>query len=432
MDSTSWLKSPLTEQTQRLRPPQQIVLRPYHGAKKRLRLFRTDYLIGSGADCDIRLDDPFVSPHHARLQLFEQSGYVIEDIGSRNGVFLNGVRVQSAPLPAQGTLRLGRSSCSWSEEKEPDLETGDWVVADPGMREILARLKRWSASSLPVLLLGETGTGKELLARLVHEWSARAKGPYVVVNGAHTAGTLADSELFGHKKGAFTGAESSRLGALRSANGGTLFLDEVADVPLAAQVKLLRALEAGEVKALGSDTIETSDFRLVAATSQSIEDRLANASLRLDLYYRLAGFVVKIPPLRERPLDIRALAKHYAEERGMEIDAEAEAKLLSYSWPGNVRELRAILERALLLARAEKCARILESHIDVGTPMKLPTIDRPPMRKLRELERSHIQHSLERNGWSRTVSAQELGISRSTLLSKMKRFGIRDGASLDH
>lgn len=431
MNETQWLKSPVSEHAERLQPERELVVRPYYGAKRRLRLLRTHYLIGSASSCDLRFDDPFVSPVHAEItQRPGKEGFWVEDLGSRNGVFLNGVRVLKAPLPAQGTLRIGRSAISWAENgAEADVE--GLVVADPFMRETLKRLRQVARSPLPVLLLGETGTGKEILARLLHNWSNRAAGPYVALNGALTGGALAESELFGHKKGAYTGSESSRLGALKSANGGTFFLDEVADVPLSAQVKLLRALESGEVKPLGSDQSERSEFRLVSATSQDIMAKTSDGSFRLDLYYRIAGFVVHVPPLRERSMDILAIARKLVADRGLELDAESEGPLLSYSWPGNVRELKSVVERALVAAGADNSPRVMQHHLGAFTSHSVtasPGETRP--KTLEEAEREVIRSSLERNGWQRSAAAKELGIARSTLFEKMRRLKLRDAPSL--
>lgn len=432
-NETPFLKSPLTERTERLQPMSDLTLRPYYGAKRKLRLFRTEYSIGKSPECDISIDDPFLSALHARITLAAQgNGYQVEDAGSKNGVFLNGVRVKSAPLPEQGILRLGRSTLSWAPpvaEGVADESDPGWIVADPFMRETVDRLRKVANSSLPVLLLGETGTGKEIFARLLHQWSARNRAPYVTVNGALTGGTLSESELFGHKKGAFTGAESPRLGALRAAHGGTLFLDEVADIPGSAQVKLLRALESGDVKALGSDQAERADFRLVSATSQDLEGRIAEGKFRLDLYYRIAGFVVHIPPLRDRPQDILAISQKFLRDRGMELDREAEGKLLSYRWPGNVRELRSCLERAVVFARSENAVRLLPEHFG-GMNAVVPAPAKGKPRTLEEMELEWIRNSLERNGWSRSVACKELGIARSTLFEKMKKHKIRDGLSL--
>lgn len=420
-----WLKSPVSENSEKekLKPMRELLLEPYHGARRKLKLFRTHYLIGSAEGCDIRVNDPFVCPEHGEIRL-EGGGYAYTDLGSKNGSFLSGVRVRSAPLPAWGSLRVGRSSLTWKREPKFSDEEG-WIVADPAMREILDRVKKVARSGLPVLLLGETGTGKEILARIIHRGGSRANRPYITVNGALTGGSLAESELFGHKKGAFTGAEAPRRGALRMAHGGTLFLDEVADIPAAAQVKLLRALESGEVRPLGSDELERTDFRLVSATSQNMDKRIAEGGFRLDLYYRLAGFVVHIPPLRERPLDIVAIARSVLGEAGLELAAEGEAKLLSYSWPGNVRELRSCLNRAALAAKDEGSLAVSSGHI-WGLERQGPALPGGRAFTLAEVERDCIRASLERNGWVRGVAARELGIARSTLFEKMKRYSLRD------
>jgi transcriptional regulator with GAF, ATPase, and Fis domain len=425
---TRWLKSPITEisEKENLKPMRELRLEPYHGSKRTLKLFRTHYLIGSGRGCDIQLNDPFICPEHGELRL-ERNGYAYTDLGSKNGSFLNGVKVKSAPLPAWGSIRIGRSSLVWKKEQDFSVEEG-WIVADPAMQEILDRVKRTARSNLPVLLLGETGTGKEILARIIHRASQRASHPYVTVNGALTGGSLAESELFGHKKGAFTGAESPRRGALRMAHGGSLFLDEVADIPAAAQVKLLRALESGEVRPLGSDEFERADFRLVSATSQNLDKRVADGEFRLDLYYRLAGFVVHIPPLRDRPLDISAIAKALLEEAGLELGPEGEAKLLSYSWPGNVRELRSCLNRAALTAKEEGAVAVSASHI-WGLERQAHSNVSGRSFTLAEVERDCIRASLERNGWVKGVAARELGIARSTLFEKMKKYSLRDSAN---
>jgi len=339
------------------------------------------------------------------------------------------VQVTEAPLPVRGSLRIGRSVLAWAPE-EAQLTDDAYIAADPAMKELVKSLRKIANTSLPVLFLGETGTGKDVLARLVHEWSTRSRGPYVAVNGALTGGSLAESELFGHRKGAFTGAEKSRLGALRSANGGSLFLDEVADIPSPAQVKLLRSLELGEVRPLGSDEAERADFRLISATSQSIEERVESGAFRIDLYFRIAGHVVHVPPLRERPLDVLAMARRWLSDSLLAIDAEAEARLLSYRWPGNVRELKSTLERARVHAQAEGCSTVLTRHLasighstagmNVNAQFKGRTLD--------EIEKEAVLSALERNGWSRSAAAAELGVARSTLFHKMKRFDLKDSA----
>ena len=430
INTTQWLRSPITEKQFRMGMHQELLLTPYFGAKKKIILRYTRYQIGSGAEADLRLYDPYVSKSHAQLRLGSDGGFLIEDLDSKNGIFLNGTKIQRAKLPSSGSLRLGRSTISWGEKTELGVlgDLGSFWVADEGMKQALLKLKLIAQSNIPILLLGETGTGKELLAKLIHRWGSRSSGSLVPINGALAGGGLVDSELFGHKKGAYTGSESSRVGALLAAHNGTLFLDEVADLPLDTQVKLLRALEGGEVKALGSDKIQHADFRLVTATSQSIEALVESKQFRLDLFYRISGFTLRIPPLRERPADIRWIAKKILEKKGLQLSAEAEAKLLSHVWPGNVRELHAVLNRSILLAAAEKEHFLLPAHIDFTNENQCGLQHQVAEKKcsLEEIEKFFIQKSLERNSWSRSIVAQELGIARSTLFEKMRKYGLRD------
>jgi DNA-binding NtrC family response regulator len=424
-ENVQWLKSPVTERAKRLHPMRDLLLSPYYGRRRKVRLIRSEIVIGNSPSCDLVLQDPFVSARHAQFCLEPGGfGYSVKDLSSQNGVFLNGVRVTSAPLPSSGTLRIGRSSLSWSEEAETEVSSAHgWIVADPRMLSVIDSLKQAAACRVPVLLLGETGTGKDVLARILHQLGPGGSAPYVPVNCALAGGPLAESELFGHCKGAFTGAEKPRLGALRSAHGGTLFLDEIADMPAAAQVKLLRAIEIGEVKALGSDQAERSEFRLVSATSRELDACVANGSFRADLYFRIAGFVIRVPPLRERPRDILAIARKLSTDRGLDLDQEAEERLIAYRWPGNVRELRACMERALAFAKAAGIPRILPEHIlGLNGGISGPTQEQATgPRTLFQVERDCLEASLERNGWSRTITAKELGISRSCLWEKLKR-----------
>lgn len=426
--TAQWLGSPITEKGKRLQPETELVLNPYQGRRRRLRLKRTSIVIGNAPGCDVVVDDPFVCARHVELRLEPGGfGYSVVDLSSRNGTFLNGVRVSRAPLPSAGILRVGRSTLSWMEAEEDSaaLEHG-WIVADPSMHAVMESVKRAAACRVPVLLLGETGTGKDVLARILHQLGAGGSSPYVPVNCALVGGPLAESELFGHCKGAFTGADKARLGALRSAHGGTLFLDEVADMPPGAQVKLLRAIESGEVKALGADRPERSEFRLVSATSRDLDAGVADGTFRADLYFRIAGFVVRVPPLRQRPRDTSAIARKLALDRGLDLDAQTEERLLAYQWPGNVRELRACVERAAAFAIAAGIPRILPEHLlglqGAHSPLSPGRLS--SRRTLREAERDCIEAALERNGWSRTVTAKELGISRSSLWERLKKHGL--------
>lgn len=426
---TQWLRSPVTEKQFRLGMQQEILLNSYFGAKRKIILRYTKYKIGSAPEADLQLYDPFVSKDHANLILGSDGGFYIEDAGSKNGIYLNGTKVQRAKLPANGTLRLGRSTISWREKDDQNFsEVAErFWIADPAMKDALLKLKAIAQSNIPILLLGETGTGKELIAQLIHQWSARSSGSFVPMNGALASGGLMESELFGHKKGAYTGSDSNRTGALLAAHNGTLFLDEVADIPLETQVKLLRSLEGGEVKALGSDRIQKSNFRLITATSQHLEDMVEKKAFRLDLYYRISGFIWRIPPLRERPQDIKLIAKKIGEKNSCLLSAEAEAKLLSHRWPGNVRELCAVMNRASVLAKKEEQTILGPNHIEfMETKVRFKQLDGEKFFSLEEIEKFYIQKCLERNTWSRTVAAKELGIARSTLFEKMRKYGLRD------
>jgi two-component system nitrogen regulation response regulator GlnG len=240
------------------------------------------------------------------------------------------------------------------------------VANSPVMQEVFRRIAYAAASDANVLITGESGTGKELVARAIHRYSARASGPFVAVNVAALSPSLAESELFGHVRGAFTGADQTRVGLLAQADGGTLFLDEVADIPLPAQVKLLRAIEEGEVVPVGSNDRTKTDFRVVSATHQELLNRVQDGSFRHDLYFRLCAFQIDIPPLRNRAEDIRDLADHFLrlstsnERPPPPVAAQTYTELASRPWYGNVRELRNAVEHALILARG---STVMPEHL---------------------------------------------------------------------
>jgi DNA-binding NtrC family response regulator len=293
------------------------------------------------------------------------------------------------------------------------------------MRELMRRARIAALSDLPILILGETGTGKEEIARRVYAWSAQAQGPWIAVNAALAAGNLVDSEMFGHRKGAFTGAESNRQGAIQSAHRGMLFLDELGDLPIDTQAKLLRVLETGEVKPLGGDTYERSDFRLVAATSRKLEESVEKGLFRLDLFHRVSGFVLRIPPLRERNEEIFPLAEFIAcHQAGIDISHSCESILKAHAWPGNVRELRATILRGAALAKAEDRTIIETTDLEILQPAIAPRHRESPPATLEAWEAIHVREALTRTGGSRAQAALELGIARSTLFEKIKKHGL--------
>ncbi|YCH24195.1 sigma 54-interacting transcriptional regulator [Pseudomonas sp. D1-3] len=283
----------------------------------------------------------------------------------------------------------------------------------------LAQLKRVAATMLPVLLLGESGTGKELFARAVHENSERADGPFVVVDCSGLTETLFESELFGHEKGAFTGAVARKPGLVDLAQGGTLFLDEIGDVPLAMQVKLLRLIESGTYRRVGSVETLHANFRLVAATHKPLEEMMASGAFRADLYYRLSTFPIRLPPLRERVEDISLLANSFLQRRDpakrLVIDDEALVNLQRYAWPGNIRELRNALDRASLFA-----------DDGIIRPQHLPpaiTARASGLPVAADDQRSLLQIVATFKG-TRSELAKYLGLSERTLYRRLRERGL--------
>jgi DNA-binding NtrC family response regulator len=304
---------------------------------------------------------------------------------------------------------------------------GGLVARSPGMRRVVDLAQRVARSEATVLVIGESGTGKERVARLVHEESARAAGPLVAINCAALAESLLEAELFGHARGAFTGATHERVGLLEAAAGGTLFLDEIGEMPLGMQAKLLRALQEREVRRVGENHQRPIDVRVVAATNRPLAEEVAAGRFRKDLYYRLRVVELTVPPLRERREDIVPLARVFLVDAARQLGrtapglgAEVADQLQRYDWPGNVRELRNAMERVVALSRgAHVELEDLPEDVRVALPASWST---GQVRTLEELEREYILAVLARNGGNRTRTAQELGIGATTLYRKLKSY----------
>ncbi|HSJ23343.1 MAG TPA: sigma-54 dependent transcriptional regulator [Longimicrobiales bacterium] len=296
------------------------------------------------------------------------------------------------------------------------------IGASRAMQEVYDLVHRAAAASFPVLITGESGTGKELVARAVHQLSRR-EGRFVAVNCAALPENLLESELFGHEKGAFTGADREKAGLLETANRGTLFLDEVTELPAALQPKLLRALEEGEVRRVGATQTRRFDVRFVSASNRDVEDAVARGAFRDDLYWRLHVLHVHLPPLRERVPDIPLLAEHFL--AGRKVSRDAMNLLTAYAWPGNVRELRNALERAVAMARtgevtpADLPPRIRDA---VGTVDVVADASRRAL-PLRDLEREYILEVLRQNDGNKSRTAEILGVDRRTLYRKLDEYG---------
>ncbi|MCA7972052.1 sigma-54 dependent transcriptional regulator [Burkholderia sp. AU39826] len=317
---------------------------------------------------------------------------------------------------------------------EPSADRPRLLGVSAAMRDVQKQVGRAAMSDATVLLTGETGTGKEVAARVLHAASARHAGPFVAVNCAAIPADLLESELFGHRRGAFTGAHADRAGRLIEADGGTLFLDEIGDMPAAMQAKLLRALQERQVMPLGADRPAAIDIRVVAATHRDLAAAVADGTFREDLFYRLNVIPLHLPPLAERVADILPLATHFlgraAGMRPLHLTNDAQRALLDYRWPGNVRELRNVMERAAALAPGPAV-----SAADLGLPavparepgadaVPVHLLDMPLPDALATVERAAILRALERANGNRAEAARQLGIGRQSLYARMANLGI--------
>jgi two-component system nitrogen regulation response regulator NtrX len=310
------------------------------------------------------------------------------------------------------------------------------IFSGEKMRKLLAQVERVAASETRVCILGETGTGKELIARTIHEKSSRRDGPYITLNCAAVPAELIESELFGHEKGSFTGAASRHIGKFEQANDGTLFLDEIGDMPLAMQAKLLRVLEQGEVERIGGDKPVKVNVRVVVATHRKLEEQVKQGSFRQDLFHRIFVFPVTLPPLRERPEDIPALVEHFAAQivkqngwKQISFAPEAVRALQAYSWPGNIRELRNVVERMLLFAEDD---RVTPATVQAAMPTQITgesaAIAGPSSgtlaQRVEQVERQMILDEIKRHNQNITNTAKALGLERSHLYKKCQQLGI--------
>jgi two-component system response regulator HupR/HoxA len=422
--------------------------------------------IGRAPGNSLVLDDPRVSRHHVVVRLHEDGSYVVSDLGSSNGTYLNGRRVLLPErLRHNDELTIGGTTLRFlhgpsaavgrpSDRDEDATLSGDQpsdelsvVGTGPAMEAVFRLMTKAAGSSIPVLIEGETGTGKELVARAVHAVSARGRAPFVAVNCAALPESLLESQLFGHRRGAFTGADRDRVGLFQAANDGTIFLDEVGEIPLTMQAKLLRVLQEGEVTPLGDTTPRQVDVRVISATNRCLADEVEARRFREDLFYRLSSFPITLPPLRERREDIPLLAERFVAEaahghrkRVAGIDPEALECLAQFEWPGNVRQLRNELQRAVVLLEDGEAVGVQHLSPRLRSPAaSSPTPGAPPapaeapangtsseLRGARAaFEARHIAAVLERQGGNVSRAAEALGLSRMQLHRKLKEYGIR-------
>jgi DNA-binding NtrC family response regulator len=401
-------------------------------------------VVGAHASCDLVLSDPQVSRRHAELAIVTD-GVRIKDLGSTNGTWWQGSRIGEVVVSPGSTVKFGETPVKISAGEAPSLPPSDndhfgaMAGKSIAMRELFAVLEMAAPTDATVLIEGESGTGKELAARAIHDASERAQGPFVVVDCSAIAENLVDSHLFGHVRGAFTGADRERKGAFVEASGGTLFLDELGELPLAAQAKLLRVLEAQTVQPLGADKPVKVDTRVVAATHRALAHMVEAKEFRFDLFYRLAVVHVALPPLRERLEDLPHLVETFYARKGTSpgpIDGENLGRLRRHPWPGNVRELRNVLERAWALSPSS-AFRDLRLRVDgsgpgagQSSPQIAEVVDTSlPFKDAKErwndhFERRYIAMVFDANNHNVTRAAEHAGLSRRHFRELLYKHGI--------
>ena len=387
--------------------------------------------LGSAPGAQVRVSDREVSRLHAELEPTGRGTWV-RDLGSRNGTYVEDLMVTAALLPDAARIRLGGVEMvlryppelspveQWAEES-----FGGLIGASAAMRELFAQMARVSESDAPVLIFGETGTGKELAARAIHDASARAKEPFVIVDCAALASTLVEGELFGHARGAFTGAVATRAGSFEAAHGGSIFLDEIGELPPAMQPKLLRVLESQSVKRLGESEHRRIDVRLIAATHRDLRLMVNAGAFREDLYFRIAVLPLVLPPLRARQGDIPLLVRHFLRGR-QPREPIAERELAQLPWLGNVRELRNVVERAC--AFGAKDALGAAAGVSAPADAAAATFEQP-FKDFRERwiddgEREYVRRLLERHGRNVSLAAGAAGLDRTYLYRLIRKHGL--------
>jgi transcriptional regulator with GAF, ATPase, and Fis domain len=411
--------------------------------------------IGRSVICDLVLSDKAVSTTHVEL-VAKEKGFLLRDLGSTNGTFVGDLRIQEVWAKPGIVVKLGQSQLRFepvSGSVDIDLSKNERFFEIVGrslrMREIFATLEKVAPTELTVLIRGETGTGKELVARAIHRASRRKDGPLVVQDCSAIPKDLVESTLFGHERGAFTGATDRHRGSFEQADGGTIFLDELGELDLALQPKLLRVLENREIKRVGGDRQIPVNVRVVAATNRDLRQRVNDGQFREDLYYRLSVVAIELPALRQRPEDIPLLVQFFldtvaerrfpGENRRFSVKPDAMARLCSYPWPGNIRELKNTIERAASLA----------DDMELGVPDLLPGSQKTPpvvvqggnaeqfvqeglpfkeakQRVLDVFEAAYLKALLDKHDGNVTRSAQAAGLTRYHLRELAKKYGVRD------
>ena len=408
--------------------------------------------IGRGTKCDITIDHPTLSRMHFALRLGQTIAVI--DRASANGTQLRGARLPAdtpVVISSYETFQAGdvafvvQEATASGERGASGPRAASGVVAaaqvaivdagrDPAMQRLYEVAERVARGTIGVLVLGETGAGKEVLAEYVHRRSPRAAAPLVRINCAALSETLIESELFGHQKGAFTGATADRVGLIEAADGGSVLLDEVGELPLATQAKLLRVLEDRRVVRVGATTPREVDVRFIAATNRDLEADITAGAFRRDLYFRLAGAVLAIPPLRARRSEIEPLARAFLADAAARagiappaLSAAALTALLAHPWTGNIRELKSALERAVLVADTTIDVTALALASPTPPPISTPSLSPASVAlpaEIEALEKQRILDALAQHGGNQTRAAEAIGMPRRTFVKRLAQYGI--------
>lgn len=387
--------------------------------------------LGRADENSVRIDADGVSDRHARIEVKEE-GVLIRDLRSQSGTRVNGTKVSEAWLCDADIIEIGGEDFTFVTELPGENRGIGLKSKNESWNTQLQTLGGVAATDFPILLLGASGTGKEVLAESLHRHSTRSQGPFVRVNCSALTETLVESELFGHVKGSFTGAINDRKGAFETARGGTLFLDEVGDLPYGLQAKLLRALENNEIRPVGSDRTVQTDVRIIAATHANLSEKIMASEFRNDLYYRLSVLTVTPPALTDRMEDFEELLYHFARQMRVRFSHVAIMRLKKHTWPGNIRELRNTVARACAFFPKQS---IEESHLEriidpysirqsavYGQPA--PVLNSAQLPVIKEIEKQMIIKRLAANQGNQRRTAADLGMPKSTLHDRLRLYQI--------
>ena len=428
---THFLQKPARTKLRVRRARLEVIQGPDLGSKRNLQSLHL--LVGASPDCDLVLTDPAISRQHFEL-LTTEDGFVLRDLESKNGTDIRGIRVKQAVLYGGEEIDVGNSTLLLSVYDEHDEFTlsrknsfGSMIGRSAAVRQVFAELERVAPSDASLLLEGESGTGKDLAAENIHRHSPRKDQPFVVFDCAAVSPTLIESELFGHRKGAFTGADRDRRGVIESADGGTVFLNEIGETPLKLQTRLLRLLDKWETRRVGENRYRKADVRLIAATNRDLKNEVDEGRFREDLYYRLSVIRIRLPALRDRREDITLLAKRFIADRAPDQDPDkiitdqVLAMFLNHLWPGNIRELRNAVDRLILFPKRPKSALRRDKDATRSPPVPADFLDLSFRDFQQQCEKAYLSAVIDSCNGVMTEAAAKADLPRMTFYRLVKK-----------